>query len=616
MSASDIESMISYKREAYDMKKVRCPFPCALALLIALQLWLPLFVPTYPAAYAETAPEQPFQEQIEREIRLGNARSFLYDLENSVACAVPSAENERIGAYVQSRYIDEKPSNTRYHMNEAAQLRFADPGAQVSEPAALWEEKGFEDVFSVSFVKFKPSRPRPWTCLPIISKTSLYRPGIRYDDSTKTYDKVLRSLKKVVASISGYIGMEPVTMTGNPNLASVLLLIDVQYSYYDSYGNQNIKGYSSNVILTALDAQTRKKIAAVTLTHELGAMITIQPDDIYEDNIYCASLQTITSEGKWGGFSDKLMAHERKKAASLFPMSPVTEGNAALFAAMLASDFADVESDPWRKAIYEKGVQDVQLEAGALRFRLCAFDPDLKAIGSYMGDPDAWLSCLHENISMFSLEVSVPLDATGRITNEHTDVLKRAVKKAAASSKKAFDSKDVLQALRDRYFPSPVEGKVKTADELLAVTPAFAHWVSAHVEQGLPALPPEEWSPFFYSLGKPKLDTRGGPLQLKLSYDEIEPMYIIYTPRKTATQVALNEHTPPSDFRALLLRHVAEYALNPPKDRIWTIKLVMDVESLTGEDLPDRYLEKVEWYASKLDEVLVEMESVISEQGE
>ena len=97
MSARDIESMISYKREAYDMKKVRCPFPCALAFLIALQLWLPLFVSTHPAAYAETAPEQPFQEQIEREIRLGNARSFLYDLENSVACAVPSAENERIG---------------------------------------------------------------------------------------------------------------------------------------------------------------------------------------------------------------------------------------------------------------------------------------------------------------------------------------------------------------------------------------------------------------------------------------------------------------------------------------------------------------------------------------
>jgi len=606
--------IISNEREACVMNKVRSAFRRTLALLMMLQLCLPLTAPAHRAAHAEAAPEQPFQEQIEREIRSGKARSFLYDMENSVACAVPSEENNRIGAYVQSRYIDENPSNTRYHMNETALLSFADPGAQVSEPAAILEEKGFEEVFGVPFVKFKPSRPRPWTCLPIIQKTSLYRPGIGYDDTNQTYEKVLNNLKKTMASIAGYNGMEPFTLTGNPNLASVLLLIDVQYSYYGSYGSQNIKGYSANVILTALDAQTHKKIAAVTLTHELGGMITIQPDDIYEDNIYCASLKTFTSEGKWDGFTEKLTVHERKQAVSLFPMSPVTDANAALFAAMLVSEFANAESDPWRKAIYEGGAQEARSEGSALWFRLCAFDPDLKAVGSYKGDPDVWLSLVHDNISMFSLEVSVPLDAQGQITIKNTDALRSAVKTAAAASKKSFDSKDVLQALRDRYFPSPVEGNAKTADELLSVTPAFAQWVTAHINQGLPALAPEEWAPFFYALGKPKLDTADGPLQLALRYDQIQSSYFIRTPRQTATRVAVREHTQLSDFRALLLRHVAEYALDPPKDRIWTIKLVIDAESLTGSELPDLYLENVAWYASKLDEALIEMETVIAEQ--
>ena len=377
------------------MNQVRFAFRRTLALLMLMQLLLPLAAPAHQAARAEAAAEQPFQEQIEWEIRSGTARSFLYDMENSVACAVPAEENKRIGAYVQSRYMDEDPSNTRYHMNETALLRFADPGAQVSEPAAIWEEKGFEEVFGVPFVKFKPSRPRPWTCLPIIQKTSLYRPGVRYDDSNQTHEKVLSNLKKAMASIAGYNGMEPFALTGNPNLASVLLLIDVQYSYYGNYGSQNIKGYSANVILTAIDAQTHKKIAAVTLSHELGGIITIQPGDIYEDNIYCASLQTLTSEDKWDGFTEKLTVHERKQAASLFPMSPVTDGNAELFAAMLASEFADAESDPWRKAIYEKGAQEARSEGGILWFRLCAFDPDLKEIGSYNGDPDAWLSRVH-----------------------------------------------------------------------------------------------------------------------------------------------------------------------------------------------------------------------------
>jgi len=596
------------------MNQVRFAFRRTLALLMLMQLLLPLAAPAHQAARAEAAAEQPFQEQIEWEIRSGTARSFLYDMENSVACAVPAEENKRIGAYVQSRYMDEDPSNTRYHMNETALLRFADPGAQVSEPAAIWEEKGFEEVFGVPFVKFKPSRPRPWTCLPIIQKTSLYRPGVRYDDSNQTHEKVLSNLKKAMASIAGYNGMEPFALTGNPNLASVLLLIDVQYSYYGNYGSQNIKGYSANVILTAIDAQTHKKIAAVTLSHELGGIITIQPGDIYEDNIYCASLQTLTSEDKWDGFTEKLTVHERKQAASLFPMSPVTDGNAELFAAMLASEFADAESDPWRKAIYEKGAQEARSEGGILWFRLCAFDPDLKEIGSYNGDPDAWLSRVHDNISTFSLEVSVPLDAQGRITQKSTDALRSAVKTAAAASKKAFDSKDVLQALWDRYFPSPVEGNAKTVDALLAVTPAFAQWVSAHIKQGLPDLPPEEWALFFYALGKPKLDTSDGPHQLELRYNAIRSSYFINAPRQTATRDAIREHTPPSDYRALLLRHVAQYALDPPKERKWTTKLVMDAKSLTGTELPDSYLKNVVWYASKLDEALVEMETVIAEQ--
>ena len=596
------------------MNLARFAFRRALALLMLMLLWFPLAVPACQAARAEGATEQPFQEQIEWEIRSGTARSFLYDMENSVACAMPSEENKRIGAYVQSRYMDDDPSNTRYHMDETALLRFADPGAQVSEPAAIWEEKGFEEVYGVPFAKFKPSRPRPWTCLPVIRKTSLYRPGVRYDDTNQTYEKVLNNLKKAMASIAGYNGMEPFALTGNPNLASALLLIDVQYSYYGSYGSQNIKGYSANVILTAIDAQTRKKIAAVTLSHELGGIITIQPGDIYEDNIYCASLQTLTSEGKWDEFTEKLTAHERKQAASLFPMSPVTDGNAELFAAMLASAFADAESDPWRKAIYEKGAQEARAENGALWFRLCAFDPDLQAIGSYKGDPDAWLSRVHDNISRFSLEVSVPLDAQGRITQKSADALKSAVKKAAAASKKAFDSKDVLQALRDRYFPFPVEGKAKTVDDLLAVTPAFTKWVSAHIKQGLPDLPPEEWAPLFYALGKPKLGTANGPHQLELRYDAIQSSYFIYTPRQTATRDAVSEHTLPSGYRALLLRHVAQYALDPPKERILTTRLVMDAESLTSTELPDSYLKNVAWYASKLNETLVEMETVIAEQ--
>jgi len=205
------------------------------------------------------------------------------------------------------------------------------------------------------------------------------------------------------------------------------------------------------------------------------------------------------------------------------PMPTVTLSEGAsdterMIVAVLTSCAQDVK-DEWQLAIYRAGVKDVQAvpdQEGVYTFLLRSFNPELKALGKYQDDNQiGYLSRLLDNTKQYKLSVSLTL-TDGTFTDKSVKALRDAVKKAAASSSKAFKDKGVLQALTNELFFSNFPSGIKQADDLYEVTPEYAGWQIVH-SSALSGLNTLQWAPFFYSQTKQTLDVTGGPFALRLT---------------------------------------------------------------------------------------------------
>ncbi len=178
---------------------------------------------------------------------------------------------------------------------------------------------------------------------------------------------------------------------------------------------------------------------------------------------------------------------------------------------------AEETKDPWQKAIYQAGAENVSLDKNALTFLLRGFAPNLKSLPKRTEDPEGWLHGFFSNISSHSLEASLTLK-DGEPTKNSVTKLKSTVKNAAAKAKQAFGQQTTKTALLDLLFPVPY--KDAAAFKKGTISPAFERWISW---MGMDESKSLAYSALLYAQTNRQLNLNQGPHALEYSVKATAP---------------------------------------------------------------------------------------------
>ena len=250
-------------------------------------------------------------------------------------------------------------------------------------------------------------------------------------------------------------------------------------------------------------------------------------------------------------------------------------------------------TDPWQKAIYESGAQNVKLEENTLSFDLRSYDPGLKELGAYAkaDDPENWLDTALQHAGIWDLKIELTLE-DGLPTRKSLTSLQSSVKKAASAAEKAFSGKDIQTALQDRLFPQPVNGKIKKAEEMLAPDDSFMLWAETKEEllNGTPAI---VVSAYFCSLKSKTFSGKGGPGALTMTLTGITPEALV---SESAGNVldhlaykARAERNASGSPEELLTTNIAEEAFAALQKNSTKTILTFNVDDLISGEWPREY---------------------------
>ena len=182
---------------------------------------------------------------------------------------------------------------------------------------------------------------------------------------------------------------------------------------------------------------------------------------------------------------------------------------------------AEGNKDPWQKAIYLAGTQNLSMENNVLTFFLRGFSPNLKSLPKRTEDPDGWLAGFFANVSEYSLKASLTMKEGEPVKNSVTK-LKSTVKNAAAKAKEAFNQQTVKTALLDLLFPIPY--KDTAAFMKGAVSPSFHQWMS---RLGMEKGNEQAYSALLYAQTSRQISLNKGPHSLEYSVKSIAPDYVL-----------------------------------------------------------------------------------------
>ncbi|MGI6726687.1 MAG: hypothetical protein ACOX62_11000 [Christensenellales bacterium] len=406
-------------------------------------------------------------------------------------------------------------------VSDAMKALLADPGAQFCYEPVYWSESDFANFYGVSYAKFKPSRPRAGYVCVVVKDGAESAPKTGWKkDEEGDFDN---ALTQHVAELLWKLEDDAPILTGNPNLASSFLVFDLQYPFRGFYGSEEpyVKGYNCTVSLTLTNAKSRSAIASITRTNRLG-------NTIYSWNNWIAKADVPELyEGRdYAGFAEKIRAALIKERAKAVSARKITNLNAGSVLNGILAEQADKTKNAWQAAIYNAGTKNAKLEDGALTFNLRGYDPLLSELGKYASaeDKTAWLMSALTNAAAYRLALSVPVK-DGEVTAKGLNALKQAVTKAASAAQKAFGGKELSAALTAYLFPSPIDGKLASASDLLKPTEAFADRMS---EMRLAADTPENaLSSLFYAQKSQTLNAKGGPDALAMSCVGVDPASLL-----------------------------------------------------------------------------------------
>lgn len=163
----------------------------------------------------------------------------------------------------------------------------------------LWTYKDFEEYYGQSYDVFRPASPQPYTCLVVLDPAAQSSHDTLYTNSDEDTQEIRSKIMEYVYGDGGWSRIDPsnpigavpeekgmrayvnaneipVTFTNNPDLASVVIIVNLQYSLAGHYGPVGtISAYNSQVTLTAYGMEDRQMIAQVELWERYGDTISI-----------------------------------------------------------------------------------------------------------------------------------------------------------------------------------------------------------------------------------------------------------------------------------------------------------------------------------------------------
>jgi hypothetical protein len=261
------------------------------------------------------------------------------------------------------------------------------------------------------------------------------------------------------------------------------------------------------------------------------------------------------------------------------------------------TDLAEKTKDPWQKAIYADGARDAEEENGKLTFCLRSFNPQLKTLPVYSKDPDAWREAFLENISAFTLQVTVTVDADGRPDAAGLKKLKAAVTKAASDAKTAFGGKAVLTGIADMLLPKSAS-KDADASGLGELHPDYRDVIDRYA--AFSDLDAVQFAPLFYTLTRQSLAVKDGPHALELRYKGADPAGLIQAARQSAYSrlgaVYLANAMSSDEIERVFAEELGKQAAQIKKKGPPARHVILDVDQLADGDFGESYQAYIDAY--------------------
>lgn len=156
------------------------------------------------------------------------------------------------------------------------------PGSAYPNHETTWLEGEFKNEFGTEAKAFTPKNAQEGVCLLVRTDDSL----VAIDHASLKSNEEGRSeaLVQSKSLISGVekTSLDALSFTSDPNLASILFIYHVEYTYAYEYSGE-VKGYSCVVTLEAYNMQTNKRIGTATFKNQPPLSISISP---FQSNYY------------------------------------------------------------------------------------------------------------------------------------------------------------------------------------------------------------------------------------------------------------------------------------------------------------------------------------------
>lgn len=480
-------------------------------------------------------------------------------------------------------------------VSEAMKEALSDSSAQFCFDPFFWPEAGFRNVFGKDFKSFKPSSPRAGYVCVVLKKGAEVLPGTAWAEDVSRDGYLLEAVEKTVSDMLSSLDADAPTLTGNPNLASSFWVFNVQYPFYALYGTTGeIKGYHCKYEVSAVDAKSKKAIAALSDMNRLG-------NTIYSWSNWIAQADTpdLCENSGYENFIEKIRSSLQNERTAASANMKITKINAEKVLNGILMDLASAEKDGWIKAVFEAGVRDVSFSGDEITFRVRSFSPDFASHGKYADAEDkaAWIVKVLSSVASYSTEITVPLEE-GQISKAGMKALKDTVKKAASASKKDFGQKEFQKLLTDYLFPSPVAEKPAEADMIIQPTEDFFSFIDVHMDPFM-TLTPFEWAPLFYGQSKQSVNVSEGPHNIRIDCAAIEPESLL----KEAFTAFLDKQAWLDSADRITYgdayahaKAVAEAAIGKQNKANDKFTIYADIDELMQEKLPYSYKEYLKRY--------------------
>ncbi len=246
-----------------------------------------------------------------------------------VAAKKYNMPNDELLAYLEEHllYADsDTGANYRAYlineMNVSAELLdiMDDGGAQYGYRSALWTDSALEGFYGEGLRTFVPDSPRKGVFLIALSPDTELKPNMTTAEGDEKGEyEAWRYACDIADYLDTMFAEMDYTPTGNPNIASVMIEIDMDYHSAGQYQGTSgiISAYNSECTLRAYDMTSGELIAQITGTRSYGSTISTYQKS---GTIWCDAPNMTEAEGA-EEFVNAVISHVPGTSVAPYEMS-------------------------------------------------------------------------------------------------------------------------------------------------------------------------------------------------------------------------------------------------------------------------------------------------------